>query len=210
MCSHTNCSGTGPCPQWCSGHALWVTSIANVLQYGKETAGCRGYPPLCHVCLLSLYLYPTSPAEQFTMFEQSAWALCLYCLSLAKQSRSDATSSRKLSLSSTLQLMGRISFGFVYILLMALTSLYLYYSIGNGYIPHTSSPNGELHAASRLVPTGCCISYMICCHFLVQRHPKNVEYNCLKTNQSLEKDILSDVSKMEKHCEEIIRCCIKG
>lgn len=58
--------------------ALWVTSIVNVLQYGKETTHCSGYPPLCHICLLSLYLYL---AEQFTMFEQSAWGLCLYCVS---------------------------------------------------------------------------------------------------------------------------------
>lgn len=58
----------------------------------------------------------------------------------------------------------------------------LYYSIDNGYIPHTSSPNCEPHAASRLVPSCCCISYMICCHFLVQRHPKNVECNCLQIN----------------------------
>lgn len=65
-----------------------------------------------------LYLYPTSSAEQFTMSEQSAGALCLPCLPLGRQSRSDATSLGKLSLSSTLPPVGRTS-SLGYVLLMA-------------------------------------------------------------------------------------------
>lgn len=154
--------------------------MADTLLYAKETADFIGSWLFAESVSDPLHLYSTGQAEQFTMSEHRQFELCASALSLAKLFRANAPSSMKLFLSSapavgwTSCLSDLFTFCLRHIPLCNLD-----YSKDNRLIPHISSPKSELDDASRPIPGWSCHVFCIIYHFLVQRHPINVEMNCL-------------------------------
>lgn len=61
------------------------------------------------------------------------------------------------------------------------------YNKDNRLITHISSSKSELDDASRPIPGWSCHVFCIIYHFLVQRHPTNVEMNCLNLLKTINK-----------------------
>ena len=162
-----------------------MTIVAGTLLYGKETADCMDSWLFAESVSDPLHLYSPSQAEHHV------WAQTWLCASTLWQ---DCPGQRP-PLPWSSSCFCAPACGLNVFCLSDLFTFWLWplplcnldYNKDNRLITHISSSKSELDDASRPIPGWSCHVFCIIYHFLVQRHPTNVEMNCLNLLKTINK-----------------------